>query len=143
LSQSATGEDVPIYPCDRCGILYFTDKMWYLANRDGREHRWCMDCNRTPQVYVEYFTIKGERPTLRCIAWRGEFDADNEPIDALGNRFTGDIALCGHRDCVTREHRPDMTARAKGVQQVKVRHRPPQSIDMAKLQLFIKRAAQV
>lgn len=136
--EPETNQDTPVYPCSRCGVIYFSEKMWYLALRDGRENRWCPDCNRTPQIYVEYRSGKGV--IERCIAWRGEYDQDNEPIDQNGFRFAGKRALCGHRDCVVANHRPDMKPYAKGGLIVQVRQKLPETLNLSAIMQAIENA---
>lgn len=92
--------------CKRCGIDAFSEEAWQARQtRGGSLH--CADCERfyTGAILVVDYKkkVKGA-----CRSWHGDYDLDDNPLDKDGNRFAGDVALCGHKDCVTQAHRPQM-----------------------------------
>jgi len=101
--------------CDRCGIDAFSQETWTKQVERGRgDSKLCADCKRVtngPVMSIRYL-IPGLVGV--CQIWHGDFDSEDNPLDANGNRFAGDVALCGHKDCVTGLHRPEMIiARAR------------------------------
>lgn len=105
--------------CSRCGVEYATEGIINRAKEKG-EALLCADCRRTPAVVIKY-VLNGIDEF--CRPWHGDFDADDNPIDLFGRPFTGDVALCGHRDCVTQSHRPGMSPIRKVPKKKRVKYR--------------------
>lgn len=114
--------------CLRCGIPFLSKaatEKWL----EEKKQLICADCNRSRVKQIKY--RKGVDEFV-CRPWHGDFDAEDYPIDAKGMRFTGELALCGHRDCIAFEHRPDMAAPRKN----RV-HKPLKGRSLPAMELFI------
>lgn len=105
--------------CNRCGIEFGTEKLVERYREKGEELV-CADCKRSPAIVIKYVLDGSDE---FCRPWHGDFDADDHPIDLFGRRFAGDIALCGHRDCVTQSHRPEMSPIRKVPKKKRVKYR--------------------
>ena len=95
--------------CTRCGADAFSEEAWMRRVERGRgDGKLCSDCERV--INGPITAINYQIPGLHgvCRTWQGDFDRDDNPLDKHGNRFAGDVALCGHKDCVTATHRPEM-----------------------------------
>lgn len=106
-----------VVQCSRCGADAFSMEAWIKRQERGSQ-KLCADCERKPILQLKPRTdVEG-----MCRIWHGEFDWDDYPLDSHGKRFTGDLALCGHRDCVRPAHRPEMVAK-----------RPPRTVYSASM----------
>ena len=76
--------------CARCGI----DRDLPIKKQTGKE--FCKGC----RVKVEHVVRYAEGV---CLAWRGDFDAEDNPIHN-GNMFLPGERTCGHKDCINPEH---------------------------------------
>jgi hypothetical protein len=90
--------------CVRCGLEYLSEIATERALEEGRKIV-CADCRRSKVKVIKYW-IDGV--ATFCRPWHGDFDDDDYPVDDKGKRFTGEVALCGHKDCIAFEHRPGM-----------------------------------
>jgi hypothetical protein len=90
--------------CERCGIFCYGD-YWANVMLESGEPILCTDCKRTPQKQLRYFIGKH---VYQCRPWFGQIDDEGYPVDVHGVRFTGKRSICGFRDCVVAEHRPDI-----------------------------------
>ena len=93
--------------CLRCGIDAFSEEAWIKRQERGHTQI-CVDCERFENGPVVTIVYQGLELQGACRTWHGDYDLDDNPLDRFGNRFTGDVALCGHKDCVTLTHRPGM-----------------------------------
>jgi hypothetical protein len=89
--------------CLRCGADAFSAEAWIKRQLRGSS-KLCADCERTPVLVIK---PKNQVEGM-CRVWHGDFDWDDYPLDSDGQRFTGDLALCGHKDCINANHRPEM-----------------------------------
>lgn len=98
---------VVMVQCTRCGIDAFSEEAW--QQRLIRQLSMvCVDCERYFNGPVVVVSKKNAKVKGVCRSWHGDYDLEDNPLDKDGNRFAGDVALCGHRDCVTQAHRPEM-----------------------------------
>jgi hypothetical protein len=103
--------------CSRCGADAFSAEAWIKRQLRGSA-KLCADCERTPVLVIK---PKNQVEGM-CRVWHGDFDWDDYPLDTDGQRFTGDVALCGHKDCINAKHRPEMVLK-----------RPPRTIYAASM----------
>lgn len=99
--------------CSRCGIDAFSEEAWMKRVERGQLDKFCGDCERVDKGALT--TINYRVPGVQgvCRSWQGDYDAEDNPLDKDGNRFAGSIALCGHKDCITATHRPEMAQGTK------------------------------
>jgi len=78
-----------------------------MAKRKERGHELlCESCRAKPQTKIK--TAYGI-----CLAWQGNFDQFDNPIDSRGKYYRPGRRLCGNSDCVELTHietRPSTTA---------------------------------
>jgi hypothetical protein len=82
------------HSCERCGRTRPVRAAWQL----------CPDCESIdlpPQPVSR--TARGGH-VIECTPWQGEFDADDNPLDADGQLVLPGRRTCRHRDCVRPEH---------------------------------------
>lgn len=82
--------------CSRCGIKISDASIERRKARgtfDGR----CQDCRGHKSNELKY---DGEV----CRPWRGEVDEDLNPIDRKLRLYLPGVRVCGHKDCVSKEH---------------------------------------
>jgi len=82
--------------CVRCGI-----NRDLPTKRSGRKDL-CKGCRVKVEHVIRY--AKGEV----CLAWRGDFDAEDNPVHN-GKLFMPGDRSCGHRDCINPEHIEERT----------------------------------
>lgn len=111
--------------CVRCGLEFLSEASTEKAIEERRTII-CADCKRSKVKVIKYW-IDGV--ATYCRPWHGDFDDDDYPVDSKGVRFTGDVAICGHKDCIAFEHRPGMKAPRKN--KVRVREMPSMELFMA------------
>jgi len=69
-----------------------------MKRRDRHVELLCVSCCAKPAK-----TIVGPLDT-KCIPWHGEFDLNDNPLTDDGHELMPGVRLCGHSDCVNREH---------------------------------------
>lgn len=82
--------------CERCGI-YIDEIIIYKREKRGDNDTRCRDCRARPSREVKY-------NNEICRPWWGELDDDFNPIDDKGRLYLAGVRICGHKDCVRREH---------------------------------------
>lgn len=81
--------------CERCG---YEDTTGLLEKRvDRGASKLCSSCRAKPAAVVK--TEYGE-----CLPWAGDFDANDNPLDADGVLFRPGLRKCGNSDCVEPDH---------------------------------------
>lgn len=75
--------------CARCGI-----------DRDLPSKKSKNEICRGCRVKVEHVIRYSDKT---CLAWRGDFDRDDNPIHN-GQKFMAGNRSCGHKDCINPEH---------------------------------------
>lgn len=88
--------------CLRCGqiIPYST----WAKNKSRQIPEWdhCADCRAKPKVrLIINHPILGK---IECIPYTGEVNELWQPINAVGDLYMPGERLCGHKDCVNRNH---------------------------------------
>lgn len=81
--------------CRTCGYNDTSNAIEKRVERGGSQE--CASCTARPAV-----TIKTDYGV--CRPWRGDFDDDDNPLDARGRLYRPGRRLCGNRDCVARNH---------------------------------------
>lgn len=81
--------------CVRCGIV--EDSIRMQKRKDRKIELLCRSCVLKPAKTVQ--TAFG-----RCIPWKGDFTAQDEPLNKDGSKFLPGVRACKNRDCVNREH---------------------------------------
>lgn len=82
--------------CSQCGQQINKKVIEKRVSRGSDEKR-CRDCCSKPVEYVSY-------KDFTCKPWQGEFDWElMVPLDG-GQPFMPGYRLCGHADCVLRNH---------------------------------------
>ena len=76
--------------CSRCGI----DRELPTKKTNNEA---CRGCRVKVEHVIRY--TNGET----CLAWRGDFDRDDNPVHN-GKIFMDGKRECGHRDCINPEH---------------------------------------
>jgi hypothetical protein len=82
--------------CERCGISVSLITIESRRTR-GIEDSLCTDCRNGRYKQISY----GD---LVCKPWRGEVDEDLNPIDNHLRLYLPGERICGHGDCVNKEH---------------------------------------
>lgn len=82
--------------CQRCGMVVRAETIERRKAR-GIFDNLCSDCRNGKSYEINY----GE---LICRPWRGEVDEDLNPIDHTTQPFLPGQRVCGHRDCVNKDH---------------------------------------
>jgi len=88
--------------CNQCGII-IPYLVWYKRksrNQASWDH--CKDCIATPRkVEVSIHPSLGR---IECIPYVGEVNESWQPINAVGDLYLPGERICGHKDCVNRNH---------------------------------------
>jgi hypothetical protein len=84
-----------VLECNKCGILDTDGAM--LKRRERGHETLCASCRAKPQTKIK--TAYGV-----CLAWQGNFDDLDNPIDSRGKYYRPGVRLCGNRDCVEPTH---------------------------------------
>jgi hypothetical protein len=82
--------------CSRCGIAISekaVEKRKMRGTFDGK----CQDCRLNQLHEIKY-------DGSICRPWRGEVDEDLNPIDRKLRLYLPGVRVCGHKDCVNKEH---------------------------------------
>jgi hypothetical protein len=82
--------------CTRCGIEIDEKTIERRKARGTQDFR-CSDCRLQQLNEINY------NGTI-CRPWRGEVDEDLNPIDRKLKPYLPGIRLCGHKDCVNKNH---------------------------------------
>lgn len=82
--------------CQRCGMLVSLNT---IERRRARKimDSLCSDCRKGKANEISY----GD---LVCRPWRGEVDDELRPIDNHLRLYLPGERICGHRDCVNKDH---------------------------------------
>lgn len=79
--------------CERCGNKEYRD-----PEKAGRRRSpYCSSCNAKPASTV--LTAYG-----KCRPHKGQFDANDNPINEYGDLYRPGKRLCGYRDCIEKTH---------------------------------------
>lgn len=82
--------------CSRCG----------RQRRERERLVWeseCTDCQGAEAPADQLLYYRGSKAIV-CMPWQGEYDANDHPIDDLGQLVLPGPRSCGHRDCINPEH---------------------------------------
>ena len=82
--------------CERCGMNVSEaaiERRKARGTYDGK----CADCRNGRATELKY---NGQV----CRPWRGEVDEDFNPIDHKLRLYLPGVRICGHKDCVNKEH---------------------------------------
>jgi hypothetical protein len=82
--------------CERCGIEIDSKTIERRKGRGILDQR-CYDCRVKQLNEIKY-------NGLICRPWRGEVDEDLNPIDGQLRLYLPGERICGHGDCVNKEH---------------------------------------
>jgi hypothetical protein len=82
--------------CERCGIEIDSKTIERRKGRGILDQR-CYDCRVKQLNEIKY-------NGLICRPWRGEVDEDLNPIDGQLRLYLPGVRVCGHKDCVNKEH---------------------------------------
>ena len=82
--------------CERCGIAIDNKTIERRKGRGILDQR-CYDCRVKQLNEIKYDGIV-------CRPWRGEVDEDLNPIDGQLRLYLPGLRICGHKDCVNKEH---------------------------------------
>jgi len=90
--------------CPQCGIevcLNVVEKRKYRDANDPLLNH-CKDCRATPAKSITYsHPILG---LIQCYPWAGELSDDWYPVDDVGDLVKPGERICGHKDCMNRNH---------------------------------------
>ena len=82
--------------CERCGMEVSeaaVERRKARGTYDGK----CSDCRNGMANEIKY-------DGKVCRPWRGEVDEDLNPIDRNLKLYLPGIRVCGHKDCVNKDH---------------------------------------
>jgi len=88
--------------CRQCGMI-ISYEVWY-KRKIRNNHNWdhCRDCIATPRkVEVSVHPSLGR---IECIPHVGEVNESWQPLNAVGDLYLPGLRICGHKDCVNRNH---------------------------------------
>ena len=80
--------------CDRCGIEVEPAVIAKRVSR-GSANKNCADCNLGPMQYIKQ---------TMCRPHQGLVDDDLNPIDDYLQPYRPGVRICGHKDCVAKDH---------------------------------------
>jgi hypothetical protein len=88
--------------CRQCGIIIPYD-VWYkrkFRNNANWDH--CRDCIATPRKTE--ISIHPSLGRIECVPYDGEVNELWQPINAVGDLYLPGERICGHKDCVNKNH---------------------------------------
>jgi hypothetical protein len=102
MSKDVDQRDSGYIFCRQCGII-ISYEVWYkrkIRNRDNWDH--CRDCIATPRkIEVTFHPSLGR---IECVPYVGEVNELWQPINAVGDLYLPGERICGHKDCVNKNH---------------------------------------
>jgi hypothetical protein len=106
-----------------------------MAKRKERGHEiLCESCRAKPQTKIK--TAYGV-----CLAWQGNFDILDNPIDSRGKFYRPGVRLCGNRDCVEPSH-IEVNPKASTTGEIIERMRKDPKTSPDKITLFLNALAE-
>jgi hypothetical protein len=90
------------FPCDRCGQGIPATTIEKRKSRKYDNWDLCADCVRVPAKCIKYkHPVLGD---IFCYPHLGDVDELWRPLDESGGLYRAGVRLCGHADCVNRNH---------------------------------------
>ena len=88
--------------CPQCGQLICKRIIAKRKVRNMERLDHCASCLMKPtKVIVYHHPVLGK---IECYPWDGEVNEDFYPVDGLGELVKPGERICGHKDCVNRNH---------------------------------------